>query len=182
MARASLVPEIVDALLAGLRAYSTADVTFRGPTSSASGVTVYDGPEFRAYSSDPSGFVVVGYGGEDLDERDPDGEPGAESMQGAQDVRAIATSSPKEQPQDEIECVAFAWDGSAKAVASVRESAWQMVDAVDTYLRANPKVGIAASADGQVMWVQLTARSMSQWLNSGARCAVRFTLTAHTRT
>ncbi len=181
MARSSLVPQVIDAIVAGLRTYSTTDVTFRGPTSSASGVTVYDGPEWRAPATDPHGFVVIGYGGEDLTERDPSGEEGSESMAGGQQVRAIAASSPKEQPQDEIECVAYYFTGSVDT-STAREKAWQMVDAVDTFLRADPKVGISASADGQVMWVQLTSRSMSQWLASGSRCAVRFTLTAYTRT
>lgn len=182
MARASLVPQILDALVAGLRGYSTAEVTFRAPTASSDGVTVYDGPEWLAYDGpDRAGFVVIGYGGEDVDDRPADGDPGDPAAAGSQDVRAIATSSPKEQPEDEIECVAVYGTG-ALDTATARSVAWQVVDAVDTFLRANAKVGIAPSADGQVMWVQLTSRSMTQWLNSGSRCAVRFTLTAHTRT
>ena len=38
MAAASLIPTVLDAVVAGLRAYSTGDVTFRSPMSSASGV------------------------------------------------------------------------------------------------------------------------------------------------
>jgi hypothetical protein len=188
MARASLVPQVLDALVAGLRVYSTVEMAFRAPTGVASGVTVYDGPEWLAYDGpDPDGFVVVGYGGEDLDVRgsrttarsgDDEGDP---SVSGSQDVRAMATSSPKEQPQDDIECVAVYGSGAVDTAVS-RTAAWRIVDAVDTFLRADPKLGIAASADGQVMWVQLTSRSMTQWLSSGSRCAIRFTLTAYTRT
>lgn len=181
MAAASLIPTVLDAVVAGLRAYSTGDVTFRSPVSSASGVTVYDGPEWRLPATDPDGFLVIGYGGEDLDDRADDGEQGADVVTGDQQVRAIATSSPKQQADDQIECVAF-WRSGSVDTSQARAQAWAIVDAVDTFLRADPKVGVTASAAGQVMWVQLTSRSMSQWLNSGSRCAVRFTLTAHTRT
>lgn len=182
MARASLVPEIVDAVLAGLRSYSTADVTFRGPTSSTSGVTVYDGPEVRDHNDSPVGtFVIIGYGGEDLDPVMADGEQGSEAMSGVQQVRGMATSRPKDQLQDDIECVALSWSGSPNPSA-VRSKAWDAVDAVHSWLQANPTAGIATTADGQVVRIHITSRSMSQWFSSGARCAVRFTISAQTRT
>jgi hypothetical protein len=182
VARASLVPQILTAVVAGLRTYSTPDVTFRAPTSSATGATVYDGPEWRAYDGpDAAGWLVIGWGGEDVDIRPTDGEQPDPAMSGSQDVRAIATSSPREQPQDEIECVAV-YGAGALDTATARAKAWALVDAVHSFLTADPKVGIVPSADGQVMWVQLTSRSTTQWINSGSRCAVRFTITAYTRT
>ncbi len=181
MARASLVPQVIDAIVAGLRAYSTTDVTFRGPTSSTSGVTVYDGPEWRAPATDPNGFVVIGYGGEDLDERADDGETGSESMSGANGVRGMATTRPRDQLADDVECVAFYRSGSVDS-STAREKAWQMVDAVHSWLQANPTCGVATTTNGQVVRVHVTARSMDQWLNSGSRCAVRFTISAQTRT
>lgn len=182
MARASLIPQILDALVAGLRSYSTTEVTFRAPTSIGEGTAVYDGPEWRAYEGpDLDGWLVIGWGGEPVDERPALGERGDVVMGGGSEVRAIATSSPKAQPEDGISCVAV-YSGGDIDTAGARSKAWQIVDAVDSYLRADPKVGIAPSADGQVLWVQVTARSMEQWLNAGSWCSITFTLTASTRT
>lgn len=178
MAKVSLVPQILDALVSGLRAYTGGTVTFRAPDGSADGVTVYDGPEWLVGTRrDADGFVVIGYGGEDLEARPADAS--GSSGSGSTSVRAISTESLKDH-EDEFDCVAVATDSTPSAA---RLAAHAMADALDSFLRTDPTLGIATSADGQVFHVQVTERpELRQWVSDQFWCALVVTLTAKTRT
>jgi hypothetical protein len=180
MARTSLIPEVLTAVVVGLRA--TAGL--RAPTSTADGATVYDGPEFLSYNGpDPLGMIVIGYGDEDLEARQNDQDGAAPAMTGISQVRAISTASPKDQPEDDVQCVAWFASGDVNT-AAVRASAFALVDLVDTWCRANGRATVPTQSDGsQVMWVQVHGdRSLEQYLNGGSRAKVRFTLRVKTRT
>ncbi len=175
MARASLIPDVLDGIVTGLRAATG----FRSPTSTSDGITVYDGPEFTARQGmDRSGFVVIGYGGEDLEQ--PDDGPNDPAVSTDTSVRAIATTSPKEH-EDDIDCAAFYSLGSVDSSAC-RLAAFAIVDAVDTWLRANAKAGFTASGLNQVFHVQIVALEFQQYVAGGSRAVVRFTLRVKSRT
>jgi hypothetical protein len=179
MARTSLIPEVITAVVTGLR--GTAGL--RAPTATTTGATVYDGPEVLAHKGpDTAGLIVIGYGGEDLDARLNDSSPDP-SMIGSSEVWAVATSSPKDQPEDDIECVAWCSLGYVDTAAA-RSTAFALVDLVDTWCRANPRAGVLTQADGsQVMWAQVHGtRSLEQYVSGGSRAKVRFTLRVKTRT
>ena len=170
MARVSLVPDVIDGIVAGLRAASG----FRAPTSSADGITVFDGPEFiGSNDTEPDGFVVIGYGGEDLEARDDTDADDAAT--GEVSLAGQATSSPKDNA-DEIECVAWYGTGGVH-VSATRLAAFAIVDAVDTWLRPNARAGVLPSSSGYVHQCQVTASSLRQYVIDGnSRAVVRFTI------
>lgn len=174
----SLIPDVLDGIVTGLRA----STGFRGPDDSADGVTVYDGPEWTGQQAeDRDGFLIVGYGGEDLESRKP--EEGATSVTGESQVRSISTSAYKEQ-SDEIPCVLYAWSGDL-SFSALRTSAFAVVDAVEQWLTDNPRCGVAAGAHNeQVLWATATGtHELRQYRDGGKSVVViPFTITVRTRT
>ena len=175
MARVSLTPEVIDGIVAGLRARAG----WRGPDDSTEGTTVYDGPEFTTTdATHPDGFVVIGYGGEDLDDREGDPD---DAMSGEVNVAAMATTSPKDV-SDEIECAAWFGLGSVD-VSGARSAVFAIVDDFDTWLRANARATVAPGSGAQVNHVQVTGTSLRQYIrDGGSRASVRFTIRLQSRT
>lgn len=176
----SLIPDVLDGLVTGLRAATG----FRSPTSSSDGVTVYDGPEWvGANADDPDGFVVVGYGGEDLESRGVGDDPGP-AVSGDTQVRSISTAASKEQDL-EVPCVVYTWSGAEEDVSALRSSAFDALAAVEVWLTANPRLGVTPGASNeQVLWATATgSHSLRQYKEGGGvRCVVEFTITVRTRT
>ena len=98
MARITWAPEVIDGVLAALRALDG----YRAPTDTTDGVTVYDGPEALYYGDLSGSYVIVGYGGEDT--IDP-GDPSDDASEGTVSVRALAPTSPKENAES-LRCLA----------------------------------------------------------------------------
>ena len=175
--RFSLLPDLIDSVVAGLRATSG----FRAPSSSASGITVYDGPEWiGGQATDPDGYVIIGYGGENLERRGVGDDPNPQRLESQ--IRSISPAALKEQDV-ELPCVAFAWSGGSD-MSATRLQAFAIVDLVEAWLTANPRAGVATGSGGtQVLWAKLTgSHSLSQYTESGVRAVVEFTITAKTRT
>ena len=170
MSRATFAPYVIDALLTAMRARTG----YRSPTSTTTGITVYDSVEIFTEETFPTSYLVIGWSG---DQRDAPTESAAAPIS----VRAIATTSPKEEAQTTIACRAAYQIGDV-APAAARLAATAIVDEVDTVLRLDPKIGITPSSAGQVMWVQLTEVRMTQFVSSGSVCIVDFTLTISART
>jgi hypothetical protein len=176
MSRITYADLVIDAVLSTLRALPT----YRAPTDTGSTelTTVYDGPEVLHYTDNGRSFLVVGYGGEDV--WDP-GESSDDATRGDVSVRAIATTSPKEE-EASIDCLAVYKSGDFD-VSTSRAAVVAIGSDVDTALRAAPKVGIGSSATGQLLWTQVTEWSLRSYLRGGLFVAeLRFTLTYHART
>lgn len=176
--RFSLIPQVIDGLVAGMRASSG----FRAPDGTGDGVTVYDGPEWIGVSGkDPEGRLIVGYGGEDLEVHGDDEAPNA--IQQDTEIRAISTSAPRDQ-MVVVPCVAYAWLGYEDASAA-RTAVFAVVDAVESWLTSNPRCNVATQADGsQVMHATASgSHEFRQYrVGGGSRAVVEFTITAKTRT
>ncbi len=176
MARITWAPEVIDGVLAAVRALDG----YRAPTDTTDGVTVLDGPEALYYGDDlGSSYVIVGYGGEDT--FDP-GDQSADASSGDVSVRAIAPTSPKEEAA-ELEFLAVYRSGDVN-VSAARTAVVQIGSDVDTALRAAPRVGVTADSSGaQVLWAQVTAWSLRSYLRGTDLVAeLRFTVSYSTRT
>ena len=175
--RFSLIPELIDGIVAGLRARTG----FRDPSSAESGITVYDGPEWiGGQDTDLLGFVVIGYGGEDLESRGVEDAPNP--MPQSTEIRAISPAAVKEQDV-EVPCVAYFWSGDG-SVSTVRAGVFAIVAQVEQWLSDNPKCGVAVQADNaQVIHATATgSHEFRQYVDPGPRAVVEFTITAKTRT
>jgi len=176
MARITYADLVIDGALTAVRAITG----YRGPTDVTSGeeVTVYDGLECLHYTDKGRKFVIIGYGGEDV--WDP-GESSDDAAQGDVSVVAIAPTSPKHE-EASIDCLAVYATGDM-GVAAARTAVIAIGSAVDTALRAAPKVGIGSSSTGQLLWTQVTGWSLRMYLRGGLLVAeLRFTVTYHART
>ena len=175
MARITWAPEVIDGVLAALRALDG----YRAPTDTTDGVTVYDGPEALYYGDLSGSYVIVGYGGEDT--IDP-GDPSDDASEGTVSVRALAPTSPKENAES-LRCLAVYQTGDAD-VSAARTAVVAIGSAVDGALRAAPRVGVTPDSGGaQVLWVQVTDLALRNYFRGTLLIAeLRFTLTYSTRT
>lgn len=176
MSRITLADVVIDALVGALR-----DRTgWRAPTdqdAAASQVTVFDGPEVLL-SGDPVGsFVVIGYGGESVFEP---GDEGDDSSRGDVSVRAIATTSPKDE-ESTIDCLAVFQSGDL-SVSAARTAVMDIAAGVDTTLRTDPKIGVAVSGNGQLFWTQVTGWALRTYIRGGIVAELRFSLSFKART
>jgi hypothetical protein len=172
MSRITYADLVIDALVAAVRALPG----YRAPTERASGITVYDSVEFSG--DRPSSFLIIGYGGQDIWSTD---DGGGDFTRGDVSVRAIATTSPKEE-EASIDCLAVYTTGDGD-VAAARTAAVAIGSDVDTALRAAPKIGISSSSTGQLLWTQVTEWSLRTYVQGSSLVAeLRFTLTYHART
>lgn len=175
MARVSLTPDVIDGIVAGLRARTG----WRGPTDPTEGITVYDGPEFTTTSAThPDGFVVIGWGGEDLEAREGDPDDGITA-----DLTTATMSAAEPKDVDEnLQCVAYYGVGSVD-VAGTRRAAYALVDGVETWLRTNDRAGVAVLPGGHVHWARVVSTSMRQEIvDGGSRVTIRFAITFKSRT
>lgn len=166
---------VIDALVAAQRAVPG----YRAPTGTTSGIPVYDGPEALLTGDKGTSFLIIGYGNEDT--FDP-GDPGSDSFDTEVSVRAIASTSPKEE-LGEIACLASYTTGDMN-VSAARLAVATIASSVDSTLRADPKLGIASTSTGQLLWCQVTRPvSFRTYLSGEQLCAeMRFTLTYKART
>lgn len=161
--------DVVDGLLTVMR--GTAG--YRSPSTTGTGIPVFDGPEVFATEDRPAVWLVVGSPGEDGGD-----EPGS----AGQVAGPLAAST---RPRDEtgvVECLAVAQSGDAPVggVRAVREAARAVVAAVESALRVGvsaPTLGLAADVVAQV-----TSVRWSQYLTDrGPVCEAQFTVSYRAR-
>ena len=170
--RITFADVMVDAVVASWRALPG----YRAPTDSTSGVTVFDGPEVLLSSEAPSSYVIVGYGGED----DMDaGDSSDDMLTSDVSVRALATTSPKEE-DGQVECLAVYQSGD-EDVSAARSAVVTIGSAVDAALRSAPQLGLIPDGT-QLLWTQVTGVALRTYLRGGVVAKLRFTLSYKART
>ncbi len=176
MARITWAPEVIDGVLAAVRALDG----YRAPTDTTDGITVYDGPEARFYGDLDGSYLIVGYGGED--ELDP-GDPSSEASAGDITIRTMASPSRPKANTDTLECLAVYQTGDFN-VSAARTAVVTIGSQVDTALRNAPRVGTSTDSSGaQVIQVYVSSWSLRNYLRGTLLIAeLRFTVTYSTHT
>jgi hypothetical protein len=159
--------QVIDAVVEQCRALPG----YRGPESTDSGTTVWDGPEFQASEDHAQGeHLIIGWPG-NIDATTP----------AANSTWTTGPIASTVRPRDEtttIACVAIAQHGSTPKES--RDLANTVLADVATLLRTNPSLNIDASATigGVLIIAYVTAGTMSQYLGpSGYTTTIEFTLT-----
>lgn len=163
-------PNWVDAVLAAMRATTG----YKDPSSTATGIPVYDGPEVYLTADTVGSYLVIGYSGTD---EEPDSPGSADQTE--------ATSSPL-RSKDEmgiITCYACAQSGdnsiTNRSVKKVRDQAFAMVAAVEISIRTAPDEGLIGL--GQVRLLQFRNLRVEQWAREGVVCAITFDIQFQSR-
>ncbi len=137
----SLVPSVIDALVAAFKASATLG-------QATPPVAIYDGPELTKASSKLHLWVGID---------DPDGQGLASSAESNQSFPGLGT-----RQRDElglIYCAAEAWSGST-AVKSGRDSAYAIVHAIETILRTDAT--LAGALTTVAGWGEIDAIQLRQ--------------------
>ena len=155
--------EVVDALVATMRATSG----YRSPTSTSSGITVYDGPEVLL-SGEPAGsFLVIG-STKEVSGADYAGRSGQTSATFGNRSRDEAGT---------IVCQAVAQSGDVD-VKAVRDAALAVMGDVEDALRADNGQGVNT---GYYCLVEQGDATISQYVTGGAVCEIEFMVTYKAR-
>lgn len=119
---ASVVPALIDALVAQA-------------TAALADVSVYDG---YGVGDDPGDFLMIGVD-------DPDSQVAAFSTESSQAMASFGSPHARSQAGS-VTCAALSWNGNRGNVAqkSARDAAYAIQAAVESLLRADPTLGIAA--------------------------------------
>lgn len=156
----TLWPQVVDGLVAGMRATAG----YQAPTSTGSGVPVYDSTDPGTTNQNDEKFLVIAWPG------DPDSP--AEAGTWEQTPGPMATTRPKDEAGT-VECMAIAQNGDMNP-KTVRDWAFAVVADVERLCRAQqvPCLGVQG-----VLWAFVRAGRFSPYMNEGATAELQFTVT-----
>lgn len=150
----SIVPALIDAMVTQA-------------TAALPSVRVFDG---FGVSEDPGDFLMIGVD-------DPDGPKPANTAAGTLEFATMRTPPSSRDELGELVCAALSWNGNADPQAA-RNAAHATVDAVDTFVRANPTLGLGPS----LLWTKVSSYDFSQQQDGdGAQAVLVFHLGYHAR-
>lgn len=131
---------------------------------SLSGIKIYDGIEID--SSDPTRWIAVGHDGTE------DGEVTAANVRN--EYKALGAKSMFEDGT--INCTLSSWSGDTN-LATLRSSAYSMLDAVDTAIRLDPSFGGTCMYSGLESHVPVYIQT-----NQGGAVQINFTISYRAKT
>lgn len=168
------IGQVIDALV-GL-AGTASGYRLPGDVTSAAGmVTVYDGPQIR--STDDAvmdgGLLVIGWSGSGGD----DVQDAATSTLAG---RVIAASVHARDETTQVACMAIYQSGATPKEA--RDGVVAIFGVVANLCRTNPTLGVTPATFGGIrVKVEVTAGTLTQYLDAGYNASLQFTVTYETR-
>jgi hypothetical protein len=161
------LPYVIDALVSLARAATG----HRDPESTATGIPVFDGPQYGITSDRVTTWLAIGWSGE------PDAPQDA--AEGEQTIGPIGNVARARDERGEIPCRALCQTGDRAPPKAARDVVFAEMAVLENITRTNPTLGLDPS------WMRysyiMNRYSLRQENDAGSKCTLDFTFGFRTR-